>query len=314
MESMSRSRVFSSPDLAPPSPTKILKPEEYSLEEHNGASTSDNRKMQRIAGMITILDDCKSRIEKSQSSKKRLAELRRCNTELRPMPMHSPRVRERKPQDGMTSSEDNNNDRLRRQLSSSYNARKSLEIMCSSLGKEKEIMAGELAKKVSELNEMEELVNDLKAQNGTLLTKLQSQAAEKETSAGDNEGNAELQDRNKELSEQLLRSLDSYRSLKRKYRDVKEENSEILRTMEEIGWEVSAGLEQIRIFRQKVASSKKKPADIDDDISALEHMFKEFNMKISKHEEKNTDSIFEIESECDKPKAKISSNKPSVLA
>ncbi|KAJ9135810.1 hypothetical protein P3X46_032945 [Hevea brasiliensis] len=318
MEKISHVRAFSSPELAASSPMKALRPEDYSLEgiatnvklllkliqEHNGASTNDDRKMQRIAGMITILDDVKSRIEKSQSARKRLAELRRCNTELRPS--RSPR--DKKPQEAVTSTDDN--ERLRKQLSTSLAARKSLEIMCSSLGKEKEIMACELARKVSELNEMEELVSDLKAQNDTLLTKLQSHAAEhkeKKTIAGDAQGNAALQDRNKVLSEQLLNSLDSYRSLKRKYKDAKKENSEIRKTMEEIGVEVIAGIERIRSFRQRMASSKDQPADIEEEISALEQMFQRFNMKISKHEEQNSERA--------KPKAEISaSSKPPVLA
>ncbi|KAF2316744.1 hypothetical protein GH714_042085 [Hevea brasiliensis] len=316
MEGIARVRAFSSPELAPPSPTKAVRPEDYSLEgiatnvklllkliqEHNGASTNDDRKMQRIAGMITILDDVKSRIEKSQSARKRLAELRRCNTELRPS--RSPR--DKKPQDPVTTDD---NERLRKQLNASLASRKSLEIMCSSLGKEKEIMACELARKVYELNEMEELVSDLKAQNATLLTKLQSHAAEhkeKKSSAGDAQGNAALQDRNKALSEQLLKSLDSYRSLKRKYKDAKEKNSEIRKTMEEIRVEVSAGLEQIRSFRQRMASTKDQQADIEEEISALEQLFERFNMKISKHEEKNI--------ECAKPKAEISATKPPVLA
>lgn len=322
MENIARTRAFSSPELAPSSTSQAICMEEYSLEgiatnvklllkliqEHNGASTNDDRKMQRIAGMIAILDDVKSRIEKSQSARKRLAELRRCNTELRPS--RAPTPRDRKPQESAASSDDNN-EKLRKQLSASLSARKSLEIMCSSLGKEKEIMACELARKVHELSGMEELVNDLKAQNDTLLAKLQSHAAaehkEKRTSGGgEAQGNAALQDRNKALSEQLLKSLDSYRSLKRKYKDAKEENLGIRTTMEEIGVEVTAGLHRIRSFRQRMASSKDLPADIEEEISGLEQMFERFNMKISNHEEMNI--------ECAKQKAEISAGKPPLLA
>ncbi|KDP38029.1 hypothetical protein JCGZ_04672 [Jatropha curcas] len=309
MESIARSRAFSSPDLAPSSTSQAIRPEDYSLEgiatnvklllkliqEHNGASTNDDRKMQRIAGMITILDDVKSRIEKSQSARKRLAELRRCNTDLRP----NRAPRDKKPQEG----EDNNHEKLRRQLSASFAARKSLEIMCSSLGKERAIMSSELARKVHEVNEMEELVNDLKTQNETLLAKLQSHHAEnKKTNGGESQGNAALEDRNKALSAQLLKSLDSYRSLKRKYRDLKEENLGFRTTMEEIGTEVTSGLEQIRSFKQRMASSKDQSADIQEEISALEQMFERFNMKILRHEEKNI--------ECGKPKSNISPSKP----
>ncbi|OAY29205.1 uncharacterized protein LOC110600827 [Manihot esculenta] len=313
MEKKGCLRAFSSPELVPSSPVKTIQPEDYSLEgiatnvklllkiiqEHNGASTNDDRKAQRIAGMITILDDVKSRIQKSQTAKKRLAELRRCNTELRP----SGTPRDRKSQEPVTGDD---NQKLRKQLTASLSARKSLEVMCSSLGKEKEIMAGELARKVHELDGMEELVGDLKAQNGTLLTKLRSNFAEKKSSVGDVQVNAALQDRNKTLSEQLLKSLDSYRYLKRKYKNAKEENSEIRKTIEEIGVDVCAGLERIRSFRQRKASSKDQIANMEEEISAVEQMFERFNMKISKHEEKNI--------ECSKPKAEINASKPPVLA
>lgn len=320
MENFTRTRAHSSPELvAPSSPsspvTPPVRPEDYSLEgiatnvklllkliqEHNGASTNDDRKTQRIAGMMAILDDVKSRIEKTQSARRRLAELRRCNTELRPSRgVASPSTpRDKKNQEqGLDDYE-----RMRKQLGASLAARKSLEIMCSSLGKEKNIMACELARKVSELNGMEELVNDLKAQNETLLAKLQSEHKEKKTSIG---GDAALQDRNKALSDQLLKSLDSYRSLKRKYKDVKQENLEYHSTMEDIGMEVTAGLERIRSFRQRMALNKDQPLDIQQDISELEQMFERFHIKISKHVEKNI--------ECAKPKAEISASKPSVVA
>lgn len=271
--------------------------------DHQEASTKDNddRRTQRIAGMMTILDDVKSRIEKSQSGKKRLAELRRCNTDLRP----SRATRDKKPQEPVSDDKE----KLRKQLNASLAARKSLEIMCSSLGKEKEIMASELSKKVHELNEIEEFVNDLKTQNGTLLAKLQALAAEQRENkyiVGETQGNMALQDRNKLLSEQLLKSLDSYRSLKRKYKVAKEENLGICTKMEEIGMEVTTGLEQIRSFRQRMAASNNQPVNIGEEISALEQMFECFNIKVSKHEERNI--------ECANPKAEINASKPRVLA
>ncbi|CAN1227613.1 hypothetical protein LINGRAPRIM_LOCUS1205 [Linum grandiflorum] len=98
--------------------------------------------------MITILDDIKGRLEKSQSStKKRVAQLRRCNTDLRPN--RGVQKPEKKPD----------------------------VILPDDKGKEKEIMGAELARRVSELSEMEEMVNLLKAQNDTLLSKLKSSSA-----------------------------------------------------------------------------------------------------------------------------------------
>ncbi|KAG6755112.1 hypothetical protein POTOM_040926 [Populus tomentosa] len=310
MENASRVRAFSSPELLPlPTSSTDQGPEDYSLEgvatnvklllkliqDHNEASTKDNddRKMRRFAGMVSILDDVKFRIQKSQSGEKKAPQLRRCNTDLR----RSQNPADKKPQESVGDEKE----RLRKQLNASMAARKSLEMMCSSLGKEKEIMAAEIARKVHELNEAEELVNDLKAQNETLMAKLQARAPQKKSSnsGGEAQGNAALQERNRTLSEQLLKSLDSCRSLKRKYKVAKEENRGICATMDVIKMEVGAGLENIRSFRSRVAISK----DIEEEISALEQMFEGFDMKISKHRD----------IECAKPKAAINTSKPPVL-
>jgi chromosome segregation ATPase len=307
MENDGRVRAFSSPELLLPLPASSAEgPEDYSLEgvatnvrlllkiiqDHNDASTKDNddRKMRRFAGMVTILDDVKLRIQKFQSGKKKAPQLRRCSTDLR----RSQAPADKKPQEPVSDEKE----RLRKQLNASMAARKSLEMMCSSLGKEKEIMAAEIARKVRELNEAEELVNDLKAQNETLMSKLQVRATQKKgsNSGGETQGNAALQERNRTLSEQLLKSLDSCRSLKRKYKVAKDENREICASMDVIKMEVGAGLEKIRSFRSRVAISK----DIEEEISTLEKMFQGFDMKISKHRD----------NECAKPKAAINTSKP----
>jgi hypothetical protein len=49
-------------------------------------------------------------------------------------------------------------------------------------------MAAELARKVHELNETEELVYDLKSQNETLMAKLQACFVEKKSSSSRGEG------------------------------------------------------------------------------------------------------------------------------
>lgn len=256
------------------------------IQDHSEASTKENddRKVQRVAGMIKIIDDAKSRIEKCQSTGKK-KELRRCNTDLRPnLP------RDRKSQEPISDEKE----RLRKELNASLAARKSLEIMCSSLGKEKEIMASELSKKVQEMCGMEELISDLKAQNEKLLGKVQTcveEHLEKKGAGnrGETQKNAGLHERNRALSEQLLKSLDGYRSLKRKLKDVKEENIEILATMEEMGMEVQAGLDRVRSFRQQMASRNEEETVDIEEISALEHMFEGFNIKILKHgEQKKT--------------------------
>lgn len=251
--------------------------------------------------MMTILDDVKTRIQKSQSSAKRSnAELRRCYTDLRP----NRAPRDKKLSEPVTDDKE----KLRRELSASLSARKSLEIMCSSLGKEKAIMSKELAKKVHELNDMEEHNNDLKAQNETLLAKVQFCAAEhKEKKTSEIQANnAALQERNRVLSEQLLKYIDSYRSSKRKYKDAKVESRAMRATMEEMGKEVAAGLKQIHGFRQLMATKEKQDKGMEEEISALERMFESFNMKISKQTQKRSD--------CAKPKASIKASKHSIRA
>ncbi|XP_015868467.3 uncharacterized protein LOC107405889 [Ziziphus jujuba] len=296
---MSRVRALSSPEL-PSTANSRERPEDHSLEgiatnvklllkliqDQNEACAKDvdERKAQRVAGMMSIIDDVKARIQKFQSVGRR-AELRRCNTDLRP---HVPK--DKKASEPITDEKE----KLRRELSASLAARKSLEIMCSSVGKEREIIATELARKVHELNGLEELVNDLRAQNDKLLAKVQACAAEhkekKSISGEDTQGNAALQERNKALSEQLLKSLDGYRSLKRKLKDSQEENIKSQTTMEEMGMEAQAGLDHVRSLRERFATWNEEDDDIDKEISALENLFESFNMKISKHGKKKSDS------------------------
>ncbi|XWS67427.1 hypothetical protein CRYUN_Cryun04dG0005700 [Craigia yunnanensis] len=253
-------------------------------QSHAGNGDLDDRRTQRVASMITILDDVKTRIQKySPPAGKSLKEFRRCNTDLRPHRV----PRDKKSADVVIDEKE----KLRREFHASSAARKSLEAICSSLGKEKKIMASELSRKVQELNGMDELINDLKAQNETLLAKVQACAQEHRDKkyGGETQGevvNAALQERNKAISEQLLKSLDGYRSLKIKYKDAKEENIRIQTTMEEIGVEVAAGLGRIQGLKQQLTTIEVGKSDIAKEISALECMFQSFNMKNLKHKQK----------------------------
>ncbi|XVF68368.1 hypothetical protein PTKIN_Ptkin10aG0199800 [Pterospermum kingtungense] len=225
------------------------------IHEHSQASNEDlnDRRKQRITGMITILDDVKMRIQKySTPPGKTLKEFRRCNTELRPQRSSADVVIDEK-------------EVLRRELHASSSARKSLEAICCSLGKEKKIMSSELARKVHELNETEELINDLKAQNQTLLAKVRACVQEHKNNkyGGVGESHQEginnilaLKELNQELSEQHLKSLDQYKSLKRKYKAAKEENIGIQTTMEEMGVKVAQGLEEIHGLKQQLATEE----------------------------------------------------------
>ena len=242
---------------------------------------NDGSKDQRISEMMLIIDEVKSQIQKSRSlGKRREAELRRCNTDLR---RNVPK--DKKTNEPIIIDE---KERLRRELNASVASRKSLESICSSIGKEKEIIAKELARTVQQLHGMEEHVNDLKAQNEMLMCKVQACVAEhrvKKNNVPDAQGNFEaLQKRNKVLTEQLLKSLDAYRSLKRKLKEYQERRNGTNARMEEMGIQVRAGLERIHSFKEMMITQTDddKQIDIESEISALEHMFKCFDFEISK--------------------------------
>lgn len=295
---MSRIRANSSPDLLPSSTMT----EQYDdsalegvaaniklllklIEDHKDACSKDKkdgRRMLRVAGMMTILDMVRTRIQKCQSfgNKGSEAELRRCNTDLKP----SNAPRDKRPNDNPIVDE---RERLKKDLNASLAARKSLQIMCSSLGKEKEIMAGELARKVHELSAMEEHISDLRAQNESLLEKVQEYAAAAEqgncgAEDKESEGNATLQARNKVLSEQLLRSLDGYRSMKRRLREANEDKLVMQETIDEMGVKMEDSLERIKVLKQRMMDNEEL-ANIEGEILGLEHLFEGFNLKVSKN-------------------------------
>lgn len=277
------------------------------IQDHKSAcdnQQNDSRRMLRVAGMMTILDNVKARIQKCQAfgNNRKEAEPRLCETELHSS-SHYPR--DKRPTEPIDEKQ-----KLRRELTVSLTARKSLEAMCSSLGKEKEIMSGELARKVHELSEMEELVNDLKTQNKTLSAKVKEFALgnkeRKQNGVETTHGNMVLQERNRALSEQLLRSLDGYKSMKRKLKEAHEENRAIRAMMEEIKVEVGTSLERIQSFKQRVAIGNEPMVEIEEEIAELEHMFECFQIKVSKHGQDK--------GECLKPKGEISADNLSVLA
>ncbi|XP_019180027.1 PREDICTED: spindle assembly checkpoint component MAD1 [Ipomoea nil] len=301
------------------------------IQDHKDAckkEKKDGRRMLRVATMMTILDNVRTRIQKCQSfgNKNRdvvLAEVpsRRSYTDLR----SGMRRYHQEQQQAAAGSGDEENARLRKELSASLAARKSMEVMCSSLGKEKEIMAAELSRKAHELNGMEELINDLKAQNRTLMEKAQECASEHKdqdkSSSSSNKGSPSeenvhrqtaLQERNKTLSERVQIALDGYRSMKRRLKEVQEENAAMRATMEEMGAKASAGLERIRGFKEKFSVEEEKDSSsvyIRGEIAELEHMFECFEMQISKH------GGGQVKGECVKPNGEIiNPRKPSVLA
>jgi len=271
------------------------------IHDHTHASKEDDvRKPQRVTGMMAIFDDIKSRLDRSQVPRKREAELRRCNTDLR----RGFPPKEKKPQDRIAEE----NCKLRKELNSSMTARKNLESMFASLGKEKAIMAAELARKVQELIDTEELLDDLKAQNETLTEKVKACAAEhkaRRNSIGI-PGDSPLQERNKVLSEQLLKSLDGYRSMKRKLKEAQEENARIASKMAAAAAEVAAGIEMIHGLHERIGKGGEGVAGIDEELAAVERMLVRSHGKLAKGSPKRGESV--------KPVADLPADKPSGLA
>lgn len=122
------------------------------------------------------------------------------------------------------------NQKLQKEISTKLTDVKNLRILFSSLGREKEIMAAELALKARLLGEMEEHLNDLKEQNKTLSNRLKTYARENKTkNRGTQETILSLQNRNKQLAEQVLRTSEGYRAIKRESKDLREQNSGLKR-------------------------------------------------------------------------------------
>lgn len=271
---------------------------------------TDHRRMLRVATMMTILDNVRERIQKCQSfGNKKEAELRRCNTDVRRST--APRDNKRRGDAASEEGGDEEKEGLRRDLTASLAAQKRLQMMCSSLGKEKQIMTAELSKKVHELSEMEEIINNLKEQNETLRQKVQECFSEHKEKSGGGGGGEQpvalvLQERNKVLSEQLLRSLDGYRSMKRKLKVAQEENVMMHDTIDEMGAKVVRSLERVRSLKEGMSSSSESPVDVRQEIAVLERMFEGFKMVVEKHDKKL--------SECGHPNGEISACKPSILA
>ncbi|KAK7331404.1 hypothetical protein VNO77_25628 [Canavalia gladiata] len=294
---MDHVQTYSSPQLLTSSTSNYGQPEECGVEglatniklllkliqEHNGSDPKENdeRKFHRVNGMMFILDEVRSRIQRIQCSTQRKAELRRCNTDLKPN-MSGPKFK--RPPDVPIDEKE----RLKRELNASLVARQSLQALCSSLGKEKQIMASELARKAQELTELEDFIGDLKAQNDMLLEKLrEGSSEEKDKSNGvEIECNIVLQERNRALVEQLQKSIDGYRSLKRKFKEMLEENKEIHHTMMKMEMEVQSGIGRICSLKEGIVTNNLKTNDIKKEILALEHMLNSLHMKISIHMQK----------------------------
>ncbi|KAK6150116.1 hypothetical protein DH2020_017641 [Rehmannia glutinosa] len=232
------------------------------IQDHKDAcknEKNDRRRLLRVATIITILDTIKTRIQKCQSFGNKISQAEMVVNEK---------------------------EMLRRQLSASLAARKSLEIMCSSLGKEKEIMSLELSRKVQELSGMEEFINDIKAQNETLVERLQECALKHKDMKC--VSSLAFQERNNVLSEQLLRSLDGYQLMKRKLKEAQEDNMMMCGNMDEMGAKIVMCLEKVRRFKERMllSSDSDREVDVQEEILSLENMFECFEMLVVKTDQK----------------------------
>lgn len=233
------------------------------IQDHKDACSkgkNDSRRMLRVATMMTILDNVRTRIQKCQSfgNKRSEAALRRCNTDLRPN--HPPK--DKKVGGGEAVAVDEK-EKLKRELAACTAAKRSLEMMCSSLGKEKEIMAKELSRKVHALNEMEEVVNDLKAQNEELVKRLQK-SVEGESDGAEVEA---MQERIKNLTELLLRSNDGCRVMKKELEEAEEERATLYSTIGGMGAEIEASLGRVKRLSNP-------DFDVQDEILGLENILR----------------------------------------
>lgn len=254
------------------------------IQDHKHACNKgqkDSRRMLRVAGMMTVLDNVRTRIQKCQSfgNKRSEAELKRCASDVKLSRSFS---KDRKTSDELEA--------LSKQLNASLAAQKSLEIMCSSLGQEKEIMVRELARKNSELSDLEEHINDLKTQNSSLLEKVKEFATGQSDKVGEeikeSQGNVDLQEHNKVLSQQLLRSLDGYRYMKRKLRDSQEETLQLHETMEEISEKAGAGLQRVRELKKQNDKESDTIVELKECTTELENVFQSLQVMVSKHGQK----------------------------
>ncbi|KAD7117823.1 hypothetical protein E3N88_05091 [Mikania micrantha] len=259
------------------------------IQDHKDAcktQRNDGKRMLRVAGMMTIIDMVRTRIQKCQSFGTKQAEFARSS------PVQSPK--DKRLSESIMFDE---KEGLKRELGATLAARKSLEIMCSSLGKEKEIMTGELTKKAHELAEMEEHINNLKAQNETLLEKVHecAEVHKDEEKEKETQGTIELQEHHKSLSKQLFKSLDEYRSMKRMLNDACEENIAMQSTMEELGAKVGCSLEKIRNYKQHLTIESDEIVDIEEGISELEHMLKCFELNEKRNGKKGVNTQILVE-------------------
>ncbi|WOK91718.1 hypothetical protein Cni_G00409 [Canna indica] len=236
------------------------------------ANAGGGCKPQCINGMMTVLDDLKSRVQKLHAQPRRMAELRRCNTELR----RGAPPGDKKLHDPLAVAEDAQN--LRQELFSTMHARRNLERMFSSLGKEKELIASELARRVRELAEAEELVQDLRAQNETLLERLKACAGGGES----HPASSVLQERNKALSEQLLKLLDGCRAMKRRLKEAGEEKARVFAAAAEAADTAAAGAEVVRGLREKMDAGEGVEKVGMEEMKVLEQLLVALQAKLGR--------------------------------
>lgn len=238
-----------------------------------------------MATMLTILENIRLRIQRCQFKTK--------TTETGMWPSSS--ISDGEQQQQQYTGEDEK-EMLRKALSASLAARKSLELSCTNLVEDKKIMTIEITRTTHLIKETEERINDLKDHNQLLAKKVKKCKCEHRNKRGygSNNNNTSaaaaalkerqektiLLERNKTLSDHLVTALNKYRSMEMKERILQQKNTIIRAEMEVITGEVKAGLEEFNRLKENMASRTDAPANIREEITRLEHVFERFQKMV----------------------------------
>lgn len=167
--------------------------------------------------------------------------------------------------------------KLKKQLSAKATELKNLQIMFSSLGKEKEVMTAELALKARILADMEEHLNDLKEQNKTLSNKLISFSRERKSKTTQMQGTITLlQNRDKLLAEQLLKSSEACRALKRKLKELQEHNTILKKDTAKFNFAIQKQEKSIHILDSERKALRNELICGKEQVHLLQEKFKSF--------------------------------------
>jgi len=96
---------------------------------------------------------------------------------------------------------------------------------------------------------------------------------------------AALQQRNKELSEQLVKSLEGYKLLKRKLKEAQDARQGMQVALDGIAEEIEVGIHQIRSLEERISDNSlgEQATEIKEKITTLKTVFRKIEAKVSKY-------------------------------